>query len=111
MIYAALLQDLLDVCSNYAKLHDIVFNCKKTVGMIFSSKNMYTFIPCYMNIDGQKIKFVNNVLYLEVSNSSDLCNDTDIARLARCLYCAANKLKTRFFKCSIDVKNILFCAQ
>ena len=32
------LQDLLDVCSNYAKLHDIVYNCKKTVGMIFSSK-------------------------------------------------------------------------
>ena len=44
MIYAASavgLQDLLDVCINYAKLHDIVFNCKKTVGMIFSSK-IYT---------------------------------------------------------------------
>ena len=41
MIYAASaggLQDLLHVCSNYAKLHDIVFNCKKTVGMIFSSQ-------------------------------------------------------------------------
>ena len=41
MIYAASaggLQDLLNVCSNYAKLHDIVFNCKKTVGVIFSSK-------------------------------------------------------------------------
>ena len=39
MIYATSaggLQDLLDVCSDYAKLHDIVFNCKKTVGMIFS---------------------------------------------------------------------------
>ena len=58
------LQDLLDVCSNYAKLHDIVFNCKKTVGMIFSSKNMYTFMLCNMNTDGQKIKFVNNVVYL-----------------------------------------------
>ena len=48
MIYAASaeeLQDLLDVCSNYAKLHDIVFNCKKNVGMIFSSKVMYTFMP------------------------------------------------------------------
>ena len=40
---AGRLQDLLDVCSNYAKLHDNVFNCKKTVGMIFSSKGMYTF--------------------------------------------------------------------
>ena len=34
-----------------------------------------------MNIDGQKIKFVNNVIYLGVSISSDLCDDTDIARL------------------------------
>ena len=104
------LQDLLDVCSDYAKLHDIVFNCKKTVGMIFSSKDMYTFMPCNMNIDGQKIKFVNNVVYLGVSISSDLWDDTDIARQVRYLYCAANKLKTRFFKCSIEVKNILFRA-
>ena len=28
----------------------------------------------------------------------------------RYLYCAANKLKTRFFICSTEVKNILFCA-
>ena len=39
------LQDLLDVCSNYTKLHDIVFNCKKTVGMIFFSKDMSSFMP------------------------------------------------------------------
>ena len=60
--FAGGLQDLLDVCSNYAKLHDIVFNCKQTVGTIFSSKDMYTFMPCNMDIDGQKIKFVNNVV-------------------------------------------------
>ena len=63
-----------------------------------------------MNIDGQKIKFVNDVVYLGVSISSDLCDDTDIARQERYLYCAANKLKTRFFKCSIEVKTILFRA-
>ena len=64
-----------------------------------------------MNIDGQKIKVVNNVVYLGVSISSDLCDDTDIARQVRYLYCAAKKLKTRFFKCSIEVKNILFRAR
>ena len=36
------LQDLLDVCRNYAKLYDIVFNCKKILGMNFSSKDMCT---------------------------------------------------------------------
>ena len=64
-----------------------------------------------MNIDGQKIKVVNNVVYLGVSISNDLCDDTDIARQVRYLYCAAKKLNTRFFKCSIEVKNILFRAR
>ena len=49
-----------------------------------------------MNIDGQKIKFVNNVVYLGVSFSSDLCDDTDIARQARYLYCAAKSSKLVF---------------
>ena len=50
-----------------------------------------------MNIDGQKIKFVNNVVYLGVSISSDLCDNNDTARQARYLYCAANKLNLVFF--------------
>ena len=49
-----------------------------------------------MNIDGQKNKFVNNMIYLGVSISSDLCDDTAIARQARYLYCAGNKLNLVF---------------
>ena len=49
-------------------------------------------------------------LVLLLSFLDILCDDTDIARQARYLYCAANKLKTRFFKSSIEVKNILFRA-
>ena len=63
-----------------------------------------------MNIDGQKIKFVNNVVYLGVSISSNLCGDTDIARQARYLYCAANKLKTRFFLMfNLGEKHFILC--
>ena len=72
--------------------------------------DMNTFMPCSMHIDGQKIKLMNNMVYLGVSISCDLSDDSDIARQVRCLYCAANKLKTRFIKCSIKVKNILFRA-
>ena len=60
----------------------IFFNCKKTVGMIFSSNGMLL-MPCNMNIDGQKITFVNNVVYLGVSISCDLCDDADISRPVR----------------------------
>ena len=48
------------------------------------------------------------MVYLGVNISCDLCDDTDIARQVIYLYCAANKLKTRFFECSIEMKNILF---
>ena len=44
MSYAASavgLQDLLDVCENYAKLHDIVFNCKKDCWYGFFFKDMF----------------------------------------------------------------------
>ena len=30
--------------------------------MTFSLKDMYTFMPCHMKIDGEKIKYVNNVV-------------------------------------------------
>ena len=63
----------------------------------FFFKGYVHITPCNMNIDGQKIKFVNNVVYLGVTISCDSCDDTDIARQMRYLYCAANKLKTRFF--------------
>ena len=65
-------------------------------------------MPCNMKIDGQKIKFVNNVVYLGVSISSDLWDDTDIARQARYLYCAANKLKTRFLNVQLRWKTFYF---
>ena len=29
------LQDLVDICSSYALPHNIVFNCKKPVGVFF----------------------------------------------------------------------------
>ena len=42
-----------------------------------------------MNLDGQKIKFVNNVVYLGVRISCDLCDDADITRQVRYLHGAA----------------------
>ena len=32
------LQDLVDICSSYAVPHNIVLNCKKSVGVLFPSK-------------------------------------------------------------------------
>lgn len=104
------LQDLLDVCTDYAKTHEIVFNCKKTVGVLFCTKDMNCFQTRNIKINNSPVKFVSKVSYLGVYLKSNLRDDEDIARQVRCLYCAANKLKARFAKCSTHVKNILFRA-
>jgi len=69
------LEDLLNVCSDYAKSHSIVFNCRKTVGLIFCTKNMKVFQNDNVTIDDYKVKFVSRVSYLGVHLNSNLCDD------------------------------------
>jgi len=54
------LQDFLDVCSNYAQCHDIVFNCTKSFRMLFSPKGFKLSCNPVLNLaEGTKIFFVN----------------------------------------------------
>ena len=80
------LQDLLNVCSNYAVEHDITFNCSKSVGVLF--------LPNYLSISNvpkvflcnNVVKFKNNVKYLGVFLNNNLKDDDDISRQVRYLY-------------------------
>ena len=51
---------------------------------------------------------LNSIKYLGVTISSVLSDELDIKARVRSIYCIANMLRTRFFKCSVNVKNILF---
>ena len=89
------LQDILNVCSNYAVKH-ILYK-------YFSLTNVPK-VYFYNNV----IKFKNNVKYLGVFLKGNLKDDGNICRQVLCLYGKSYQLKATFSKYSRTIKNILF---
>ena len=56
----------------------------------------------------QNVKSVNQYKYLRIALDTELSDDKDIQRQLRHQYCAANKLRASFSRCSNAVKNLLF---
>ena len=102
------LQDLLNVCSNYAVEHDITFNSSKSVGVLFLLKYLSLSNVPKVFLCNNVLKFKNNVKYLGVFLSNNLKDDDDICRQVRYLYGKSYQLKATFLKCSRIIKNILF---
>ena len=101
------LQRLVDTCIEFAAKHNIVFNCRKTKAMYFPCKFFKT-TDHNLTVNDQHVELVNSIKYLGVTISSVLSDELDIRDRGRSIYCIANMLRTRFFKCSVHVKNI-FC--
>ena len=101
------LQRLVDTCVEFAAKHNIVFNCRKTKAMYFPCKFFKT-TDHNLTVNDQHVEFVNSIKYLGVTISSVLSDELDIKARVRSIYCIANMLRTRFFKCSVNAKNILF---
>ena len=102
------LQRIIDVCQDYALTHDILFNCKKTFAVAFTSKkNKLAFQPRLV-LKNTKLDFVHDTKYLGVHLNSLLRDDDDINRQVRYMYGTANRLRSCFSKCSAPVKNLLF---
>ena len=99
------LQRILDVCQAYAELHGIIFNCLKTVCMMFKAESTAT--PVW-KLGGQYVKSVDQYKYLRIVLDTELSDDKGIQRQLRYQYCAANKLRASFSCCSNTVKNLLF---
>ena len=59
-------------------------------------------------MNDQRVEFVSSIKYLGVTISSVFSDEFDIKAQVRSIYCIANMLRTRFFKCSVNIKNILF---
>jgi len=102
------LQRILDVCQAYAESHGIIFNCNKTVCMTFKAKSAKSTVTPLLTLGGQNVKSVNQYNYLGIVLDTELSDDKDIQRQLRYQYCAANKLRDSFSRCSNAVKNVLF---
>jgi len=60
------LQCLLNICGDYAAEHDIIFNCNKTIGVLFCPEKYKQPAPSNVFLNGVRVKFLNQVKYLGV---------------------------------------------
>ena len=102
------LQRILDLCEAYEESHRIIFNCNKTVCMTFKAKSAKSTVTPLLTLGGQYVKSVDQYKYLGIVLDTELSDDKDIQRQLRYQYCAANKLRASFSRCSNAVKNVLF---
>jgi len=102
------LQRILDVCQAYAESHGIIFNCNKTVCMTFKAKSAKSTATPVLKLGSQYVKSVDQYKYVGILLDTELSDDKDIPRQLRYQYCAANKLRASFSRCSNAVKNVLF---
>ena len=105
---AIALQKLINICNEYAVLHNISFNSKKTVCMYFKSPKMKLLNVPSLFLNGKEISYVSNHRYLGYTMSDDLSDGEDIKRQIRGIYARANTLMKRFYMCSNEVKSLLF---
>jgi len=102
------LQRILDVCQAYAESHGNIFNCKKTVCMTFKAKSARSTATPVLKLCGQYVNSVDQYKYLGILLDTELSDDKGIQRQLRYQYCAANKLRASFSRCSNAVKNVCF---
>ena len=105
------LQQLLDICSEFAATHNVVFNVKKSQCLIVASKNN-VIRPTRPNFQlcGAGLPYADSYTYLGHIISSDLSDNVDIMRQTRCLYARANTIIRKFNCASLNTKLMLFRA-
>ena len=96
------------MCRAYAESHGIIFNCNKTVCMTFKAKSAKSTATPVLKLGRQYVKSVDQYKYLGILLDTELSDDKATQRQLRYQYCAANKLRASFSRCSNAVKNVLF---
>jgi len=103
------LQQLLDICSEFAATHNVVFNVKKSQCLIVASKNNVITRPNFQ-LCGAGLPYADSYKYLGHIISSDLSDNVDIMSQTRCLYARANTIIRKFNCASLNAKLMLFRA-
>ena len=99
---AIALQELINICCLYSIEIDLNFNATKSYCMIFTPRNYKRFIPpLYLN--KLPVLYTDSIKYLGYTFSSNNCDDNDMLKQMRMLYCRSNRLVRLFSKCSKPV--------
>ena len=73
------LQKLIDICEEYGKKYNIIFNPKKSMCMCFVGKSLKIDHIITLIINGNFLQFVHKAKYLGVIVTSDCSDNSDIA--------------------------------
>ncbi|XP_022824913.1 uncharacterized protein LOC111355335 [Spodoptera litura] len=104
------LREMLEVCENYADVHGLLYNVKKSEYMIFRAGGRCLDNSPSVTLNGLSVNRVTKFKYLGHFLSDGLEVDVDIERERRALAVRGNMLARRFSRCSDEVKTILFKA-
>lgn len=102
------LQSLLDICQDFARSNDLVYNTKKTFCICVKPKWLKDLIVPSLYLGGDVIKLTPEHKYLGMFISNDRKDDLDIKRQVRGIYARGNALLKRFKHCNDQVKVKLF---
>ena len=100
------MQQLLNICQNYAINHQLLYNGAKSFSLCFKNNTIKIKQPSFF-VNDLKIPMVENCRYLGISMSTKN-RDLDLKRQMRKIYANANLLLRRFSSCSVSVKCHLF---
>jgi len=104
------LQELLDLCVDYAKDVGILYNLKKTKCMYFKPKSYNNVHVPVISMDGFRLNFVSSHKYLGCILEPGIKDNLDIERQTKDMYIRGNMLTRNFSDCSENVKVELFRA-
>jgi hypothetical protein len=102
------LQKLLNICSEFAKSKDIIYNIKKTKCMIFLPRWLRDLKEHIFYTDGKALSNVTKHEYLGVIICNNFKDDYAIRKEMKGVYARGNMLIKYFRKCSMEVKCQLF---
>ena len=94
------LQNLINICTNYAEEHEIVFNSSKTVCLCISAKSYKPKHLPTVYLNKAHLKNVSSFKYLGFVISEDFNDSTDVKKQNRSLYTKANMLLAKFSHCT-----------
>ena len=103
------LQELLNICYRYSVEVNLNFNATKSFCVGFISKHYkFSLPPLFMNTS--PIMYTDSIKYLGFTFTRNNCDDADILKQMRMLYCRSNRLVRLFNKCSKPVLlELCFC--
>ena len=104
---AKALQRMLDICTDHADSHNIVFNSNKSVCMCINSAKYKLQVFPIVHLGIQVLQYVNLYKYLGCIINNVLNDNDDMKRTLRGIYARANMLCRKFYNCSDKTNSVL----